>query len=172
MAAAAVLGMRVLWFERQGDRFLSPREWDGNSMAMTTTHDLPTVAGWWEGRDIDWRARLGILGENVREEDERANRAREKEQLARVFRENQLLPEGQEINAQTAVDGAIALVGCTPSPLAIVPLEDFLGLEEAPNLPGTIGEHPNWRRRLGPLAGETFGIEPPCRRAGILQGET
>jgi 4-alpha-glucanotransferase len=33
--------------------------------------------------------------------------------------------------------------------LALVPIEDVLGLTEQPNLPGTIDEHPNWRRRLG-----------------------
>ncbi|HSI01576.1 MAG TPA: 4-alpha-glucanotransferase, partial [Reyranella sp.] len=34
-----------------------------------------------------------------------------------------------------------------PGPLAIVPLEDIMGAVEQPNLPGTIDEHPNWRRR-------------------------
>jgi 4-alpha-glucanotransferase len=30
----------------------------------------------------------------------------------------------------------------------ILPVEDLLGLEEQPNLPNTVDEHPNWRRRL------------------------
>jgi 4-alpha-glucanotransferase len=42
----------------------------------------------------------------------------------------------------------LGLVAASPSPLAIVPIEDVLGLTEQPNLPGTIDEHPNWRRRL------------------------
>ena len=32
----------------------------------------------------------------------------------------------------------------------MVPIEDVLALDEQPNLPGTINEHPNWRRRLPP----------------------
>jgi 4-alpha-glucanotransferase len=28
-------------------------------------------------------------------------------------------------------------------------VEDALALVEQPNLPGTLDEHPNWRRRLG-----------------------
>jgi 4-alpha-glucanotransferase len=48
------------------------------------------------------------------------------------------------------VDGAIAAVAGTPCDLAIIPAEDVLGLVEQPNLPGTIDEHPNWRRRLPP----------------------
>jgi 4-alpha-glucanotransferase len=43
---------------------------------------------------------------------------------------------------------AAAHVGSTPCELAILPLEDLLGLEEQPNLPGTTDEHPNWRRRI------------------------
>jgi 4-alpha-glucanotransferase len=46
------------------------------------------------------------------------------------------------------VDAACAFIAKTPSPLALLPAEDVLGLDEAPNVPGTIDEHPNWRRRL------------------------
>jgi 4-alpha-glucanotransferase len=46
------------------------------------------------------------------------------------------------------VDAAIATVAQTPCTLAILPIEDLAGLVEQPNLPGTIDEHPNWRRRI------------------------
>ena len=36
----------------------------------------------------------------------------------------------------------------TKSRLLAVSLEDFLGVVDQPNIPGTINEHPNWRRRL------------------------
>ena len=36
----------------------------------------------------------------------------------------------------------------TKSRLLAVSLEDLLGVVEQPNIPGTIDEHPNWRRRL------------------------
>jgi 4-alpha-glucanotransferase len=42
-------------------------------------------------------------------------------------------------------------------------VEDLLGLEEAPNLPGTIAEHPNWRRRL-PAPAERLFARPDVRR--------
>jgi 4-alpha-glucanotransferase len=47
------------------------------------------------------------------------------------------------------VDAALSFVAATPSPLCLPPIEDLLGIEQQPNLPGTIDEHPNWRRRLG-----------------------
>ena len=52
-------GMRVLWFQRDAAGFFPPRSWPKADVAMTSTHDLPTVAGWWAGRDLDWRGRLG-----------------------------------------------------------------------------------------------------------------
>ena len=47
-----------------------------------------------------------------------------------------------------AVDAALAFVSRSPSPLMIVPVEDLMARTEQPNLPGTVDEHPNWRRRL------------------------
>jgi 4-alpha-glucanotransferase len=51
-------------------------------------------------------------------------------------------------DTQPVVDAALAFVAATPSPLCLPPIEDLLGIEEQPNLPGTIDQHPNWRRRL------------------------
>jgi len=56
----------------------------------------------------------------------------------------------------TVVDAACAYVAATPSPLALIPLEDLLGVIEQPNVPGTIDEHPNWRRRLPVVAAAAF----------------
>ncbi|MFX8429710.1 4-alpha-glucanotransferase, partial [Acinetobacter baumannii] len=62
MSAANLLGMRVLWFERDWGLFVEPARWPTTAMAMTSTHDLPTVAGWWQERDIDWRSKLDLFG--------------------------------------------------------------------------------------------------------------
>ncbi|HDR9371717.1 TPA: 4-alpha-glucanotransferase, partial [Burkholderia multivorans] len=56
LGARGVAGMRVLWFEREPDgAFRPPSSWDRDALAMTSTHDLPTVAGWWRGIDLGWR---------------------------------------------------------------------------------------------------------------------
>ena len=59
LADHAVAGMRVLWFEREGDGFKPAEHWDAGAVAMSSTHDLPPVAGWWRGTDIAARAELG-----------------------------------------------------------------------------------------------------------------
>ncbi|USB88925.1 4-alpha-glucanotransferase, partial [Burkholderia cenocepacia] len=56
LGAQGVAGMRVLWFERDAQgAFRPPSAWDRDAIATTSTHDLPTVAGWWRGVDLGWR---------------------------------------------------------------------------------------------------------------------
>ncbi|RYF39641.1 MAG: 4-alpha-glucanotransferase, partial [Comamonadaceae bacterium] len=62
LAGMGILGIRALWFQREGQAFMPPAAWPADAMATTSTHDLATVAGWWVARDIDWRERLGLLG--------------------------------------------------------------------------------------------------------------
>ena len=51
-------GMQVLWFERDWGAFIPRARWRREALAMTTTHDLPTIAGWWQGTYIGWRAKI------------------------------------------------------------------------------------------------------------------
>jgi 4-alpha-glucanotransferase len=147
LARTGIAGMRVLWFEQEDGRFRPPDRWDRHALAVTTTHDLPTVAGWWRGADIETRAALGILGRSV----EYARRARQKERAAlwRAFRAAGVASGKQPAPGapEPAIGGAIGFIARTPAPLALVPLEDALGVADQPNMPGTIDEHPNWRRR-------------------------
>ena len=65
IADFGIAGMDVLWFEREGDAFLSPSRWRHDAVAMTSTHDLPTVAGWWTGADIATRAAIGLANDKT-----------------------------------------------------------------------------------------------------------
>jgi len=146
-------GMQVLWFERDWGAFIPRARWRREALAMTTTHDLPTVAGWWQGTDIGWRAQIlrGFdAGAEIRgrEADRRA--------LWSAFAEAGCAsgdppPPG---DPEGAVQATLCYIGGAPSRLALCALEDILALTEQPNLPSTIDEHPNWRRRLPP--GPTF----------------
>ena len=151
MAGRGLLGMRVLWFERtRSGGFTAPARWARGAAAMTSTHDLPTVAGWWRGRDIDWTWAIGRTSAFASEAAERKARDEDRARLWRACRRAGTA-SGAPPAADTpgaAVDAAVAYVARTPSELAIVPVEDLLAIPEQPNLPGTIDEHPNWRRRL------------------------
>ena len=52
MDAANILSCRVMWFERDGAEFSPAESYPPKSVACVTTHDLPTIAGWWQGEDI------------------------------------------------------------------------------------------------------------------------
>ncbi|WP_334187779.1 4-alpha-glucanotransferase [Noviherbaspirillum sp.] len=150
LAQAGLLGIRVLMFQREADRFLSPPEWPRSAIATTTTHDLPTVAGWWQERDIDWRKELDLLPKGQSESEVRRERADERAMLLRALNAAGCATGEPEAHGDSAapLDAAVAFVSSTPAPLAILPIEDALGLPEQPNLPGTTDGHPNWRRRL------------------------
>ncbi|WP_153102250.1 4-alpha-glucanotransferase [Paraburkholderia hayleyella] len=165
LSALGIAGIRTLWLERSdnGRDFLPPQSWTREAMATTTTHDLPTIAGWWSGRDIAWRAESGQLPAREDGQDAvagaQAERAMERCALWTALREAGVIATGGAGSGRPApdtppppgaapVEAALAFVAATPSQLAMYPLEDLLGLIEQPNLPGTIDEHPNWRRRL------------------------
>ena len=152
LAAAGLLGIRVLWFERQwqvpGQPFRAVHEWSNAALAVTTTHDLPTTAGWWSGRDIDWRKQLDLFGEHSSEEIERVGRDADRAMLWQSLRSAKDVDGVQPPIERPPIVEALRFIGSTPAPLAIAPIEDALGFYEQPNLPGTVGTHPNWRIRM------------------------
>ena len=150
LGTRGVMGLRVLWFESDDDGFRPPGRWTRRAVAMTSTHDLPTVAGWWSGRDLALREELGLLGDDKAIWFEHENRARDRVRLWEAFRGSRAglgeVPPPEK--PEPAVDAAIRHVGAAGCELALLPVEDALGLPDQPNLPGTLHEHPNWQRRL------------------------
>ncbi|WP_404480778.1 4-alpha-glucanotransferase [Novosphingobium sp. BL-52-GroH] len=148
-----MLGMRVLWFERaRDDGFIGAGDYDAQAVAMTGTHDTATVAGWWSGCDLDWAARLGRLPEGMTREQAEERRDWDRGLLWATLTHN-AAPRPAPDDPAPVVEAALRHIGRTACGLAIAPLEDLLAAREQPNLPGTITEHPNWRRRLeAPIA--------------------
>ena len=172
LEAAHVLGMRVLPFERDWTtgHYTPPADWQKQAVAMTGTHDLPTIAGWWQGRDIDWGWALGRSSSHDNEQAERHARADERASLWDALTQSGATAGQQpDIDASGPVlDATLRHTGMTPCQLAIVPLEDIIGLTEQPNLPGTTDEHPNWRRRMPKPTGDLLADPVIARRVDIL----
>ncbi|MFK4874740.1 4-alpha-glucanotransferase [Novosphingobium sp. ZW T3_23] len=146
LAGRDLLGMRVLWFERSAKgSYRAPATFEAASVAMTSTHDTPTVAGWWSGRDLAWNSRLGRGGDPQIEQDKRSE---ERQALWQAIGGTPPSTETSSTEPEAIVDAAVSHVAGARSDLAIVALEDLLGLEEQPNIPGTVGTHPNWCRRM------------------------
>jgi 4-alpha-glucanotransferase len=157
----------VLWFEREGEGFRPPRTWPVKAAACVSTHDLPTLRGWWEGRDIAEREALGHFTQEVAA-GAREARAREKQILLQTLAEAGLLRRDDLDRSDAALpdDVAVAVhafVAQAPSSLMLAQVDDLVGEADAVNLPGTDRERPNWRRRLArPVGG--LSADPLVRR--------
>ncbi len=133
---AGVLSYRVLWFERNADgAYRRPEEYPARAAASTTTHDLPTLAGFARARDIEARRETGII-------DESAYR----QQLAARYDEIRRL---NNVLVETGFSGdPVSFLLSTPCELVIINQEDLTGETEQQNLPGSTWQHPNWRRKM------------------------
>jgi 4-alpha-glucanotransferase len=149
LSQAEISGMRVLWFERdERGEFVPPERWTPKACALTSTHDLPTFAGWWRGRDLDWRAKVSRAAFHKKQAIH--ERAGDRKRLWEALKKAKCVSGSQPPpgRPQRALDGVLRYVAKTKCALALFPLEDIAGVVEQPNLPGTTNEHPNWRRRL------------------------
>jgi len=164
LADAGLLGCAVMQFETDGHEIRPPRHYRPASLASAGTHDTPTLGGWWHGRDIELRH---DLGRTTARERNAALAAREAERraLCRLLVEEGHAPPGLDpaappLEADDATVVAVhALLAGAGSSLLCVQLDDALSMVEQQNLPGTIDEHPNWRRRY-PVAVEAFAGDP------------
>lgn len=154
--AAGILGCRVAMFERDwhGTRaFLPPEAYGATALAAWGSHDLPTFRGWRAGRDLDWRERLGELP------DPAAARAARRAEVA-----------GWDALAGPAPDDLARHLAATPCALVALQAEDLADAVEQANLPGTVHEHPNWRRRL-PVALDALPDLPDTISAAAIMAE-
>jgi 4-alpha-glucanotransferase len=144
---------RVMMFERdhQG-RFLPPEAYPVHAVATFNTHDLPTYRGWLTGRDLRVKHSIGV---DPGESDE-----------SRHWAQSKLREALQERAPNWATDDFAAVasyLGAAPSLLVCVALEDILGVIDQINIPGTVEQNPNWRRKL-PVALEDMDGNEELRR--------
>jgi 4-alpha-glucanotransferase len=126
----------VMMFERDDHgSFRNIDHYLTNALVTFNTHDLSTYAGWRSFGDLKLKRSLGI---DPGETDDARWRA-----LAML--DDVLRHHAIDRNDLYSVANFLAR---TKSRLLAVSLEDLLGVVDQPNIPGTINEHPNWRRRL------------------------
>jgi glycogen operon protein len=147
MSAAEILSYRVLLLEREGLAFKQAASYPRRAVACVTTHDLPPLAGWWDGADLKERTALGMIPDLPHAD---AERSRERGALVeRLVDEDRLVASGSVAPAAAEIVAAAhEFIAATPSDLVMVQAEDLAGLQVGVNLPGTDRERPNWRLRL------------------------
>lgn len=150
-----VLSYRVLYFSKNwhsDHSFQAPESFPDQALVTVTTHDLPTFAGFWCGRDLDVRETLCLFPNEEMRDRLRAERETDRSRLLDALAREGLRPSGPDTGSglpsnalSVAVHRYAARSNCA---LMMVQIEDVLGLVEQANVPGTVHEQPNWRRRL------------------------
>jgi 4-alpha-glucanotransferase len=149
---------KVVLFEKKAGEFVAPADYVRHALAAVTTHDLPTLNGWWSGRDIDIWERLGFYADASIGASARAERQLDRQSLLRGLHRENLWPDTASVpDYSPALGRAIhAYLGRTPTALVTVQLEDMIGMLEPVNVPGTSTEYSNWTRRMTASARDIF----------------
>ncbi|WP_313951569.1 malto-oligosyltrehalose synthase [Accumulibacter sp.] len=157
LATAGLLSYRPFFFERSDDgNFKPPADYPRQALVAVSTHDLPTLQGFWKGHDIDTRAALQLFPDEAQFEQMVVDRAQDRARILMALKHAELLPEGASVHpfslpemTQPFIVATHAFLARTPAQLLMVQPEDILGVVEQANLPGSRDDqHPNWRRRL------------------------
>jgi 4-alpha-glucanotransferase len=136
MAEWGIWSYLVMMFERDDTGlFRGVDHYAPNALVTFNTHDLSTYAGWRCFSDLTLKRSLGI---DPGESDDARWHALA--MLTDVLRHHAI--DSDDLYA------VVKFLAQTRSRLLAVSLEDLLGVIDQPNIPGTIDEHPNWRRRL------------------------
>lgn len=151
-----VLGYRLLYFEREHDgQFREPQYYTPLAVASTTTHDLPTLSGFWQAQDVEARRNAGLLPEDESYYRQLNDRFHDKQKMLDRLHSLNLLPDNFPSNAQEIGylttemrDAILAMLSSTPCELFVMNQEDLTFETLQQNLPGSTAEYPNWRRKM------------------------
>ena len=173
MHDAAALSYRVFYFERGADGgFPEPDSYPAQALVTASTHDLPTLSGFWAGRDLALREEFKLYSDPAQAAALVAERHTDRRRLLEALVRAGLLPpevldgEPDPDHLPPRVSEAVhAWLSRTPGMVLMVQAEDVIGEIEQANLPGTSDGHPNWRRRLA-LTVDQFAADPRLAALG------
>lgn len=151
-----VLSYRLLYFERDYPEpsFAAPESYPEAAFVAVGTHDLPTLRGFWLGRDIELKNTFSLYPNHEAHGRDIENRDRDRKILLDTLRSRGLLPDTFPASPEDVPDldeellvAIYRYLAQSPSRLVGVSLDDILLSIEQHNMPGTIDEHPNWRQK-------------------------
>ena len=143
---------KVLLFEKLDGRFRRPDEYLPRALASATTHDLPTLRSYWEGRDIELKRQLKVYPSIEVEQEVERERERDRVSLLAALSEQGLNPPhpnspGEPFTPEFAQAVHVYLARSRTA-LVALQIEDLLGMVDPVNVPSTNHEYPNWQRKL------------------------
>jgi 4-alpha-glucanotransferase len=151
-----ILSYRVLYFERdESGGFLPPDRYPPQALVTASTHDLPTLAGFWTCRDIEARRQAGLLPDECSYQQQLQARQRDKQLLLDRLHELGFLPSWAPRHAALVSEltgemhnAVVGFLASTPSMLFVLNQEDLFKALDQQNLPGSTDQYPNWKQKM------------------------
>jgi 4-alpha-glucanotransferase len=155
LARYGMLGYRLFYFEKDGaGAFKRPDAYTPQALVSSTTHDLPTLAGFWISADLEARRAAGVLDEHAWRSGCEA-RAAEKQKMLDALFEAGLMPPDRPRDAAGYPEltgelhsAVIGFLASAASQLLAINQEDLTKETAQQNLPGTTWQYPNWSRKM------------------------
>ena len=155
LSDSGVYSYRVFFFETAADGgYISPAHYPQQAMATLTTHDLPTLIGFWHCDDLRLGQQLGLYKDEAQLQQLFAQRHANKQRILDSLHGHRVLPESyprssENLGMDQTLNFALQRhLASTSSQLLCLQLEDALQMSQPVNVPGTSNEYPNWRRKL------------------------
>lgn len=170
MQETTILSYRILYFEQAGDDFAAPSAYPHLALSCLSTHDLPTLKGWWAGDDIALRLDHDLIGAQAAADQAVDRRMRRASLVRALGASGSLTGEDLVVAGQAARDLGSAIpqpvivaahrfVAQTNAILAGIRLADLTGEDKPTNLPGTIDSYPNWRLKSSVYLEDLAGLD-------------
>ncbi|HYQ47972.1 MAG TPA: 4-alpha-glucanotransferase, partial [Thermodesulfovibrionales bacterium] len=159
-----ILSYRLFYFERNypDPSFKAPQQYVPTALCAVTTHDLPTLYGYWEGHDINVKDRIGIYADDQARQQDHTARQQDRRLILSALRKENLLPDDFPEDpvmvphlTPLLCSAIYRYLARTPCRMVLASLDDIIGTVDQQNLPGTVDLHPNWVQRT-PLALEAI----------------
>ena len=155
LADNGVYSYRVFFFEQAKDGgFFSPSHYPTQSMSTLTTHDMPTLSGYWHCDDLELGKELGLYPTAEILQTLYESRHENKQAILDTLHGHHSVGSevGHDVNfvgmSQALNFGMQLHMAGGSSELLSLQLEDWLQMDKPVNIPGTFKEYPNWRRKL------------------------
>jgi len=155
LADNGVYSYRVFFFEQAADGgFFSPTHYPVQSMSTLTTHDMPTLEGYWHCYDLELGKELGLYPTDDILAELYQDRHDNKQSILDTLHGHHSIPD--DISHEVAHVGMNKTLNfgmqrhmaSGSSALLSLQLEDWLEMDKPVNIPGTFKEYPNWQRKL------------------------
>ncbi|HMK33636.1 MAG TPA: 4-alpha-glucanotransferase [Desulfomonilaceae bacterium] len=155
LMAKGIFSYRLFYFERDHDNNQIPgHAYPERALVSISTHDLPTLAGFWSEADILVRKNIGQLDDD-QEVRFREDRSQHKAKIIeRLVNDGFLAPQVAHAAWESILPteelhaAVLGFLFHTPSKLVVINQEDVLLDVRQQNFPGTTWENPNWVTKM------------------------